>query len=198
MTLLACGHLYIDPDEAESVKFAFSAFIKHGTLAATAKFLTASGIKMPKKVQGSGAIRESQFTVDSLYRLLRNKAYIGVRVFNTKQGAQEVPAVWEPIIWQEVKKFVLNDGFAKDLLERARAMKEIKNQSDELIKIHQKIKNIEGQIEILAERMAKLPKAMDINPLVNQLTKMQFEEAAKSYGKDKAKVDDPVHQTRWL
>ncbi|MFN9066548.1 MAG: recombinase family protein, partial [Bdellovibrionales bacterium] len=107
------GYLFIDPDEAEIVRFAFQAFIKKGTLAATAKFLTASKIRLPKKVHGSGAIRESQFTVDSLYRMLRNKSYIGIRVFQTKSGPEEVPAVWEPIVNQGIFERV-NDLLKKN------------------------------------------------------------------------------------
>lgn len=92
------GFLFVDPEEAEVVKFVFQSFLKQGTLAATAKFLTANKIQLPRKVHGSGAVRESQFTVDSLYRLLKNRSYIGIRVYQTKQGPEEVPAVWEPIM----------------------------------------------------------------------------------------------------
>ena len=95
------GYLFIDQAEAEIVKLAFNAFLKQGTLAATAKFLTSQGVRMPKKVHGGGAVRESQLTIDSLYRLLKNKSYIGVRVFQSKHGQEEVPAVWEPIIDRE-------------------------------------------------------------------------------------------------
>lgn len=259
------GYLFVDPDEAEIVKMAFTAFLKQGTVAATAKFLTANKVSMPKKVYGGGSIRESQFTVDSLYRLLKNKAYIGVRVYQTKHGQEEVPAVWEPIIdvetfervgkllcknrhhkrthgenrypytlsgvtfceqcgermsgksahgsagkigyyehtkvgrlqsgnpermkthnphrvpaikiepivWKEVKRFVLGDAFAKDLLERARLMQEAKNYLDEVGKLRQKVKLTEGQIEVLAERISTLPKEMDLKPLLDQLTRLQ-------------------------
>lgn len=283
------GHLFIDPDEAEIVRFAFRAFIKQGTLAATAKFLTANKISLPRKVHGSGAIRESQFTVDSLYRMLRNKAYIGIRVFQTKAGPEEVPAVWEPIIevqlfervnellkqncnhkrthgenrypytlsgitfceqcgermsgksahgkagkvgyyehtktsrlqsgnpeklkthnphrvpaiklepvvWQEVKNFVLSDSFASDLLERARLMQEAKNQLDELSKLRQKLRLTENQIEVLAERIAILPKELDLKPLMDQLVKLQnlktdLELTLKTQQSEKIKTDEPI------
>ena len=283
------GYLFIDPDEAEIVRFAFRSFIRHGTLAATAKFLTANKIRLPKKVHGSGAIRESQFTVDSLYRMLRNKAYIGVRVFQTKTGPEEVPAVWEPIldrqifervnemltqncnhkrthgenrypytlsgitfceqcgermsgksahgkagkvgyyehiktarmqsgnpeklqthnphrvpaiklepvVWQEVKNFVLSAAFARDLLERAKLMQEAKNHTDELSKLRQKVKLTENQIEVLAERIATLPKDLDLKPLLHQLIKLQqtktdWEAELRIQENEKPKVDEPV------
>lgn len=259
------GFLFVDPDEAEIVKFVFQSFLKQGTLAATAKFLTSKNIRPPKKVHGSGAVRESQFTVDSLYRLLKNKVYIGIKVYQTKQGPEEVPAVWEPImdvetfdrantllaknrhhkrthgenrypyilsgitfceqcgermsgksahgkggkvgyyehmktgrmqsgnpekiethkphrvpavkiepvVWQEVKRFVMSDVFAENLLERARLMQETKNQSDEVGKIRQKIKLTDGQIEVLAERISVLPKDLDLKPLIDQFSRLQ-------------------------
>lgn len=92
------GYLLVDPDMAEVVKFAFQSFIKYETLAETTKFLNSQKLRLPRKVVGGGGVRDPQFTIDSLYRMLRNKAYIGVKVYSTKGGVEEVPAVWEPII----------------------------------------------------------------------------------------------------
>ncbi len=284
------GHLVIESTEAEIVKVAFRSFIKQGTLAATAKFLTSNNIRLPKKVYGGGGVRESQFTVDSLYRLLKNKAYIGIRVYQTKSGEEECPAVWEPIIdvatfervnlllkkncshkrthgenrypytlsglitcsqcggsmsgksahgcngqkvgyyehiniarlqsgsptklkthdphrvpsvklepavWGEVKKFILSDQFAEDLLDRARLMQEVINKTDEAQKLVQKIKLTSGQIEILAERISAMPKEMDPKPLFDQLarlqqTKTQLELAVTVLAKVKPEKDEPV------
>lgn len=95
------GYLLIDPATVEMVRFAFRSFLKHETLAAATKFLNSKDIKLPRRVYGGGSIREGKFTLDALYRLLRNKAYIGIRVYNTKNGVEEVPAVWEPIVDRE-------------------------------------------------------------------------------------------------
>ncbi len=92
------GHLSIDDEEAELVRHVFDTFLKEGTLAATAKSLNARGKRVPKRVHGSGAVREGRFGIESTYRLLKNKAYIGIRVYSTKAGWEEVPAVWKPII----------------------------------------------------------------------------------------------------
>lgn len=283
------GYLFVDPAEAEIVRFAFQSFLKNGTLAATAKFLTANNIRLPKKVHGSGAIRESQFTVDSLYRMLRNKAYIGIRVFQTKSGVEEAPAVWEAIIdqeifdrvndllrknchhkkthgenrypytlsgitfcsqcnermsgksahgkggkvgyyehiktarlqsgnpekiathrphrvpaakleslvWQQVKQFILSDAFASDLLDSAKLMQENNNHSDDISKLRQKVKLVENQIEVLAERISILPKELDLKPFLDQLSKLQkaktdFEAEVKKQEAAKPKLDDPI------
>jgi site-specific DNA recombinase len=96
------GYLLVDPDMAEVVKFAFESFLKYETLAATTKFLNSQKLRLPRKVDGSGGVRDSKFTIDCLYRLLQNKAYIGVKVYSTKNGLEEAPAVWEPIVDKEI------------------------------------------------------------------------------------------------
>ena len=264
------GYLVTDPDTAEIVKFAFKSFLKHGTLAETAKFLNTKSLRLPKRVYGGGSHREGKFTIEALYRLLRNKSYIGIRVYNTKGGAEEVPAVWEPVVdreiferanrllktnrhhkrthsdqrypytisgllfceqcegglsgksahgshqkigyyehlkhnraqasqyerlpmhephripaakiepvvWQEVKRFVQSDAFAKNLWERARAMQDSVNKTDEVLKLKKRALHTEKQIEVLAERIAGFSQEFDPRPLFEQLSKLQ-----------KAKVD---------
>ena len=283
------GYLLIDPATVEMVRFAFQSFLRHETLAATTKFLNSKEIKLPRRVYGGGSIRESKFTIDALYRLLRNKAYVGIRVYNTKNGAEEVPAVWdpivdadtferanrllkknrhhkrthadqrypytlsglvfcdhcqgrmsgksahgsdrkvgyyehlkhtrlqasqyerlpmhdphripaariEPVVWQEVKKFMLSDALAKDLWDRARAMQESVNQTDEVHKLKKRAAIAEGQIEALAERIAGLPKEADAKPLLAQLSKLQkakidLDSEAIEMERTKPAQDEPV------
>lgn len=92
------GTLVPVAEEVEMVKLFFSTFLKEGTLAATAKALNAQGIKIPRQVRGGGSVRGKVVRFDAVYRILRNKAYLGIRVFQTKSGSDEVPAQWEPII----------------------------------------------------------------------------------------------------
>lgn len=283
------GYLIIDPDEAEIVRTAFRAFLKHETLAVTAKYLTSIGIIPPQKVHGSGARREKNFTIDSLYRLLRNKAYISVRVFQSKNGQEEVPAVWEPIIdralfekagkilsknchhkrshgenrfpytlsglifcsqcnesmsgksahgrggkvgyyehikvarmqsgnplkipihnphrvpsakleplvWQEVKRFIQNDSFVQDLLSYAEALNLNPRETTDREIVQKKINILENQIELLAERMSTLPKELDLKPFIDQMSKLQknkvdLEEGLKTLSVVKPSLDLPV------
>lgn len=271
------GHLVVDPDMADIVRFAFKTFIKIGTLAETTKFLNSKKIKLPKRVDGGGGVRSSKFTLETLYRLLKNRAYIGVRVFRTKAGVEEVPAVWEsivdretfdranhllkknrhhkrthanrrfpytlsglafcehcqgrmsgksahgqggkvgyyehikhsrlqaeqyeklpmhnphrvpaakiePVVWAEAKKFILSEAYAKGLLTRARAMQESIDQTDEVQKTKKRISVTQGQIEVLAERIAGLPREIDPAPLLEQLSRLQTAKA----GFDKALVE---------
>lgn len=92
------GYLVVDEEMAEHVRTAFHTFIREGTLSKTAIFLNDAGFRMRKQMQGSSTSRSGIFTVDNLQAMLRNKAYIGVRVFKVKGEVKEVKAVWPPII----------------------------------------------------------------------------------------------------
>ncbi|MGZ3798291.1 MAG: recombinase family protein, partial [Pseudobdellovibrionaceae bacterium] len=83
----------------ELVKVIFDSFLKEETLAKTAQYLNDKGLTPPRRVRGGGGPRASIFRLDQIHKLLHNKAYIGVRVFSTKDGkCAEVKAVWPAII----------------------------------------------------------------------------------------------------
>ncbi len=48
-------------------------------------------------------MRIGHFTVDNLQKMLRNKAYIGVKTYSYKGEIKEAKAIWDgwlkPIIW---------------------------------------------------------------------------------------------------
>lgn len=283
------GSLAIVPEEAEVVKLIFKTFLKEGTLAATAKWLNGENVKCPRRVRGGGHVRSKILKIDMLYRVLRNKAYIGTRVFRSKGGSEEAPAVWqpiidlvtferanekltdncsrrtthwnklpylltgllscqecgermagasatsraghkvgyyehtatrkneaslkrkllkhsprriplakiEPVVWAETKRFILEDGFAKDLLERARAMHGTIEKESRRMDFKSKDSALEKQITVLAERIAKLPESIDPEPLIEQLgdlqgAKKKLQLQAKQSAKEEALADEPV------
>lgn len=261
------GTLKPVPEEVELVKLFFAAFLREKTLTAAAKWLNQQNIKIPRQVRGGGSIRGKVLRFDTVYRILRNKAYLGIRVFQTKGGWEEVPALWdaiidqttfdrvqkmldencsrrkthknkfpfaltglihckecgerlsgasatggtgkrvgyyehlatrkkeatinykllkhrprripalkiEPFVWDEVKKFILNESFAKELLARAKAMKGESEKETRTKDLENKRNILDRQIATLAERIGKLPESFDPTPLFNQLGEMQNE-----------------------
>ncbi len=97
------GFLEIDEKEVDSVKAAFDYFLKYETLARTAKALNKDGITVSKHKKGGGNSRLGFFTVDVLHRILKNKAYMGIRDYIEGDRRIEVKAVWKPII--DAEKF---------------------------------------------------------------------------------------------
>jgi len=93
------GYLEIDPEMAETVKVAFTAFLREGCLSHAARWLNDNGYSVRKQTEGGGRFRRvGHFTVDNLQAILRNKAYLGIKVFRHKGEIKETKAVWPAVI----------------------------------------------------------------------------------------------------
>ncbi len=93
------GYLEIDQEMAETVRMAFTTFLREGSLAPAAKWLNDNGYSLRKQMEGGGSLRRvDHFTVDNLQAMLRNKAYVGRKVFSHRGETKEVNAVWPAII----------------------------------------------------------------------------------------------------
>lgn len=93
------GYLEIEEDQANIVRVAFHAFLREGSLAATASWLNEKGYRPKSHLQGGGHLmRSGQFTVDNLQAMLRNKVYLGIKVYTHKGETKEAKAVWDAII----------------------------------------------------------------------------------------------------
>jgi site-specific DNA recombinase len=79
----------------------------------------------------------------------------------------------EPVVWQEVKSFLLSPGMAKAIFEEAKAKAIIAKGANESDKLKRKIGGVTSQIEALAERVGLLPKGIDPGVLFDQLGKLQ-------------------------
>nr|BFD66927.1 hypothetical protein HAGR004_19490 [Bdellovibrio sp. HAGR004] len=104
------GTLVIEPEEANLVNLIFNTYLKEKTLAATCKWLTSNKIQLPREIRGAGNPRAKYLRLENVYRILGNKAYIGIRVYSTKTGTEETRAVWQPIvdkgIFEKVQKLL--------------------------------------------------------------------------------------------
>ncbi len=93
------GYLVIDEDAAKTVKAAYSALIREGALMPTARWLNEHGFKMHRHKEGGGSKQRSGFfTVDNLQAIVKNKMYLGIKVFKQNDELKEVDAVWSPIV----------------------------------------------------------------------------------------------------
>lgn len=104
------GYLEINPDEAENVRTVFKVYLETQSTAKAAKVLNAKGIRLTRAMQGGGRQRLGHFIFDTVHKILKNKAYIGVRTYLVKGETHETKAVWEPIvdriIFDRVQKIV--------------------------------------------------------------------------------------------
>jgi DNA invertase Pin-like site-specific DNA recombinase len=93
------GYLEIDEPHAATVRIAFDTFLKEGSLSRTARWLNNNGYKSKSHLEGGGSrMRLGHFTVDNLHLILKNKIYIGVKVYRQKDEVKETKAAWEGIV----------------------------------------------------------------------------------------------------
>ncbi|HEY8270923.1 MAG TPA: recombinase family protein [Pseudobdellovibrionaceae bacterium] len=96
------GRLVVVQSEAETVREIFKTFLTEGTLASATKALNARKIQLMRKREGGGKLRTGQVMLESLYRMLTNKIYIGVREYKENGKVCEAKAQWEAIVNEEV------------------------------------------------------------------------------------------------
>lgn len=93
------GSLDIDEPHAATVRVAFEAFLREGSLSRAARWMNDNGYKAKAHLEGGGSrMRLGHFTVDNLQAIIRNKAYIGIKTYTQKGELKEVKAVWLPIV----------------------------------------------------------------------------------------------------
>jgi DNA invertase Pin-like site-specific DNA recombinase len=91
--------LAIDPPHAETIRMVFATYLKMGSLSSTARWLNENGFKAKAHHEGGGSrMRVGHFMVDNVQNILRNKAYIGIKVYTHKSEIKEVKAVWDAIV----------------------------------------------------------------------------------------------------
>lgn len=114
-----------------------------------------------------------------------------------KHSPRRVPGEkLEIAVWAEVKKFVLDQAFNENLLARAKMISEKDSGLNESKDLQLKISALDRQISVLAERMAKLPEDMDMQPIVDQMKDLQVKRlgfvAKAKVAKEKVEVQQPL------
>ncbi len=100
------GQLIPNQDEAKDVETIFKTFLETGAVRKACQAVTKKGIFSKSYVNKHGIAKGGgAFTVPSLYQILTNKAYLGIREINKKKSTsklEEVKAAWEPIVNREL------------------------------------------------------------------------------------------------
>ncbi len=92
------GGLVIHEEEAKTIRAAYKAYLDQDTMSSAAIWLNDNGYKITKKMVNGGSFRLGHFMINTLHKILTNKAYIGVRVFKTREGKKETKANWDAIV----------------------------------------------------------------------------------------------------
>lgn len=100
------GRLEVIPSEAETVRDIFKTFLTEGTLSSATKALNKKKIHLVRRKEGGGQPRTGIVMLETLYKMLTNPVYIGVRVYQENGKECSVKAQWEPIVNEEIFKRV--------------------------------------------------------------------------------------------
>lgn len=94
------GELLPSKVESQQVKEVFHLFLEKGSVRQTCRELSKRGLFSKKYINKHGLEKGGgHFTVPSLFRILTNKAYIGLREIGKANGTVDVvKASWEPIV----------------------------------------------------------------------------------------------------
>ncbi|MEK6578987.1 MAG: recombinase family protein, partial [Bdellovibrionota bacterium] len=93
-------------------------------------------------------------------------------VFNCKPFRIQAKKL-EPVIWEKVQELLSTPCLVEDLVEGAQKLHREKSKTSETKRIQEKIRSIEGQIEVLASRLAELPKSVSPTPVFKQMEKLE-------------------------
>jgi hypothetical protein len=91
-----------------------------------------------------------------------------------KHEPHRVPAAKiEPIVWQQVRRFIERSEFTNEMWMKAKSLHESIVEGDEGQRLEKRRATILRQVETLAERIAILSEEIDPAPLLAQLAKLQ-------------------------
>ncbi len=98
------GYLIVNEAESPIVLECFKSYMSEGCLSKACKSLNERGVRLTRnKLNGGHKARLGHFTFDNLESILKNKSYLGLRVFKDRHGDEKISkAVWPAIVSQEL------------------------------------------------------------------------------------------------
>ena len=102
----------------------------------------------------------------------------------------------EPLVWEKVFGLLTSETIARDIVERAKVIQEERSKNSEQDRAKARIQSYTTQLEILAERLAQLPKTVSPVPVFKQMEKIELlkqkEQDRLARSTDSASIDSPV------
>jgi DNA invertase Pin-like site-specific DNA recombinase len=113
--------LVVNPAEAELVRLIFRRFLDLGSALLLIRELNAQGQRTKSWVTQEGNFREGRpFDKGTLYKLLRNRTYLGEAVHKGKSFAGEHEAIVDPVTWDRVHEVLAGNARRRGNEARAR------------------------------------------------------------------------------
>lgn len=100
------GKLEVVQREAETVGDIFKTFLTEGTLSSATKALNKKKIHLVRRKEGGGQSRTGVVMLETLYKMLTNPVYLGIKTYKENGKEHSVKAQWEAIINEDIFKRV--------------------------------------------------------------------------------------------
>lgn len=79
----------------------------------------------------------------------------------------------EPEVWMQVSGLLNSPKLAREIIDSAQALHKSKTKSSEIKRLQEKIRSLESQSEVLAERLAQRPKKVSPTHVLKQMEKLE-------------------------
>lgn len=79
----------------------------------------------------------------------------------------------EPAVWEKVEELIWNPAVSEMVIDKAKQLHAKRTQTSDVKRLKDKINTLTGQIDVLAERLAMLPKAISPEPVFRQMEKIE-------------------------
>ncbi len=102
----------------------------------------------------------------------RRQACLVKPVFDCKPFRLQAKKL-EPAVWDVVLNYLKNPKAAHAMIQTAESLHKEKSKSSESKKLQEKVRSLEGQLEVLSEHLAQLPKTISPGPIFKQMEKIE-------------------------
>lgn len=102
----------------------------------------------------------------------KSRACLSKKVFTCEPNRIQAKKI-EPIVWQDVKRLLIDETYRKHLFKEAQGLKQDQTATKTFEKLKSKLASFDYQIEATAERVSTLPKEMDVKPIYDQILRLQ-------------------------
>ncbi len=102
----------------------------------------------------------------------RRQAYLNKKIFECRPHRVLAKRL-EPVVWQDIHSLLSNVTEAKGMAKLAQECQSKRDDGNEVASFANQIRDVEIQLEALAEHLAQIPKGVSPQPVFSQMEKMQ-------------------------
>ncbi len=124
---------------------------------------------------------------------IRKQACLAKKAYECSMFKRVLTKSLESAVWKEIKNLLTNPENSKSLIEEAKKIYREENKSDEQDKLKNRAKELEGQLDALAEHLSQIPKGVSPASIFVQMKRL---EEARQLVQDQIGEMERAHQSK--